>query len=277
MTRRNNTRRTALTSSNNPQTERTAKRIARQQKHLEKDLLTASPYLQPSGYAAKGRSITLNNLKKLEPLTDTQADFFDAYENNDADAFVLYGSSGTGKSMLALYHALQDVLDPESVYKKLIIFRSCVASREIGHLPGLEEKFAPYILPYISICADLFGRQDAYEKLVDMGKIEFLSSSFVRGNSYHDCIMFFDEAQNTTFGEANTIITRKGNNCKLIIGGDTKQDDLVQKKNDVSGFKQVLEVIRNMESFSTFKFTSDDIVRSPFVKEWIINCERLGL
>ena len=277
MSRNRTQRKPSLTSSIPPQLDRQARRINRQQKHIDRELVNQMGQNSPAILTgAKGRSISLKDLKRLNPLTDMQQNFFEAYDDG-GEAFVLYGSSGTGKSMLALYHALQDVLQPESIYKKIIIIRYCVASREIGHLPGLEEKFAPYILPYISICADLLGRSDAYEKLVDMGKIEFLSSSFIRGNSYHDCIMFFDEAQNTTFGEANTIITRKGNNCKIIIGGDIKQDDLVQKKSDVSGFKSILDVISTMSSFEMFRFTSDDICRSPFVKEWIISCEKLGL
>lgn len=278
MTRRNNTRRAALTSSNNPQTERVAKRIARQQKHLEKDLLTASPYLQPSGFGAKGRSIKFGDIKQLEPLTDTQSDFFEAYENEDADAYVLYGSAGTGKTFTALYFALQDILMQESVYKKIILVRSSVQSRDQGFLPGdADMKMEPFEAPYHGICSDLLGRKDAYEKLKDMGLLEFHSSSFLRGATFDNAIVIVDECQNFTFSELSTIATRIGNNTKLIICGDGAQNDLITDKNDVSGFRDFLAVSKSMSEFRHFKFTTDDIVRSGFVKAFIIACERLGL
>jgi phosphate starvation-inducible protein PhoH len=271
-------RKTALTSSTNPQLERQARRITRQQKQLDRELINQMGQNSPAKLVgAAGRVIALKNLKRLAPLTDMQGQFFDAYDDG-GDAFVLYGSAGTGKSFLALYHALRDVLDTESVYDKIIIIRSCVQSRQMGFTPGSEEdKSAPYELPYHAICSDLLGRADAYQKLKDCGKIEFMSTSFLRGATFNNAIIIFDEAQNTTFAESSTVISRMGKESKIIIAGDIKQDDLVHNKNDVSGFRCVLDVTGNMPEFDLFKFTSDDICRSSFVKSWIINCERLGL
>lgn len=277
MTRRNNGK-AALTSSGNQQTERVAKRIARQQKYLEKDLLVSNPYLQPTGSASKSRAIKFNDIKQLDPLTDTQADFFDSYENNSATAYVLYGSAGTGKSYAALYFALQDVLMQESGFKKIVLIRSSVQSRDQGHLPGtIDEKMAPFEQPYHGICADLLGRKDAYEKLKDTGALEFCSSSFLRGETFNDSIVIVDEIQNFGFGEISTIITRIGKNSKLIICGDGAQNDLTANKNDVSGFREFLAVSKNMPEFRHFRFTTDDIIRSAFVKSWLVQCERLGV
>ena len=279
MTRRSNIRAAALTSGNQ-QTERQAKRIARQQKHLEKDLLSTGPYIQSTGPgpAARARTIKFTDIKQLEPLTDTQSDFFDSYENNDADAYVLYGSAGTGKSFMAFYFALQDVLMQESVYKKIILIRSSVQSREQGHLPGsIEEKMEPFEQPYHSICAELLGRKDAYEKLKDTGAIEFHSSSFLRGSTFNNCIIIVDECQNFGFSELSTIVTRFGKSSKLIVCGDGAQNDLTTNKNDTSGFRDFLAVSKNMPEFRHFKFTTDDIVRSAFVKSWLIQCERMGI
>lgn len=277
MTRRNNGK-AALTSSGNQQTERVAKRIARQQKYLEKDLLVSNPYLQPTGSASKSRAIKFNDIKQLDPLTDTQADFFESYESNSATAYVLYGSAGTGKSYSALYFALQDVLMQESVFKKIVLIRSSVQSRDQGHLPGtIDEKMAPFAQPYHGICADLLGRKDAYEKLKDTGALEFCSSSFLRGETFNDSIVIVDEIQNFGFGEISTIITRIGKNSKLIICGDGAQNDLTANKNDVSGFREFLAVSKNMPEFRHFRFTTDDIIRSAFVKSWLVQCERLGV
>lgn len=256
-----------------PIQERQSKRINRQQRRLEKDIgVSASPI-----QATRSRTIKLENIKVLEPLTDTQRDFFDSYADDDATAYVLYGSAGTGKTFLALYHALLDVFTPESPYDRVIIVRSIVQSRDIGFLPGLEEKLEPYESPYHGICADLIGKKDAYEKLKDMGKIEFISSSFCRGITMDNAIVVVEEAQNYNFSELSTILTRLGKNSKLIVTGDGAQNDLTKNKNDVSGFRDFIAVSSRMAEFRSFRFTSDDIVRSGFVKSWIITCEKLGL
>lgn len=272
-------RKAALTTSTNPQVERQARRINRQQKQLDREMMT--DMYQKSNVSLIGtkgnRAIKASDLMNLSPMTDTQEDFFDAYADGE-DSFVLYGSAGTGKSFIALYHALLDILKPESQYKKIILIRSSVQSRDQGHLPGTaEEKMEEFETPYNDICAELLGRPDAYEKLKDMGKIVFRSTSFLRGVTWHDSIIVADEIQNENFGVINTIMTRRGSNSKLIVMGDGLQDDLNKSKHDVSGFSEFLSVSKNMEEFRNFKFTSDDIVRSGFCKAWIMQCEKLGL
>jgi predicted ribonuclease YlaK len=269
-------RKPALTSSN-PQLDRQARRINRQQKQLDRQMLIDMGQESPRLTGATGRAIKLSNLKKLSTLTDTQHDFFDAWEDGE-EAMLLYGSAGTGKTFICVYHALQEILQPESQYKKILIIRSSVSSRDIGHLPGTaEEKLEQFELPYHSIFADLLGRSDAYEKLKDIGKVEFLSSSFLRGSTFNDTIIIVDEVQSMNWHEISTILTRVGKNTKLIICGDGKQDDLQYKKNDTSGFKDFLTVTKNMSEFRHFRFTTDDIVRSAFVKSFLIQCEKLGL
>lgn len=273
------TRKTAaLTSSTTPTLERQAKRISRQQKQLAKEIsATLESELPVKLVGAKGRAIKLSDLNVLEPLTDTQADFFESYQDGGI-AFMLYGSAGTGKSFIGLYHALCDVLDPDSVYEKVVIVRSVVQSRAMGFLPGtMDEKMEPFELPYHDICADLLNRKDAYAKLKDMGKIEFLSTSFLRGSTFNNCIVLFDEAQNETFHGFSTVLTRLGTDSKIIICGDGLQNDLLHSKTDISGFRDAVAVTKTMADFRSFKFTTDDIVRSGFVKSWLIACEKLGL
>jgi phosphate starvation-inducible protein PhoH len=268
-------RKTSLTHTDNSHFERQARRLSKQQKQLDKDINAATEIKLSA--ASRGRVIKYSDMMKLDPMTDTQEDFFNAYENG-GEAFVLYGSAGTGKSFLALAHAIQDVLQPDSPYKKVIIVRSSVQSRDQGHLPGtVEEKMEQFELPYHAICAELFGRKDAYEKLKDSGKVEFISSSFMRGMTFNDAIIVFDEVQNETFATIGTLITRTGKNSKLILIGDGVQNDLVHSKHDVSGFSDFINVTMTMHEFDHFKFTSVDIVRSGLCKSWIIACEKLGL
>jgi phosphate starvation-inducible PhoH-like protein len=261
-----------------PEIERTAKRLGRQQKRLEREAGLVN-VLAATDTVSRQRVVRLQDIKNIEPLTDTQADFFDSWETDAATGYVLYGTAGSGKTFLAAYHALLAVLDPEETnYHKLVIIRSSVQSRDQGHLPGdINEKMAAFEAPYASILADLTGKKDAYEKLKDMGKIEFLSTSFLRGDTFNNSIVIFDEMQNASWTELFTVATRIGKNTKIIFCGDGRQDDLHFKKNDTSGFRDFIEVSRQMPSFRNFKFTEDDIVRSAFVKEFIVTCNKLGL
>jgi phosphate starvation-inducible protein PhoH and related proteins len=126
---------------------------------------------------------------------------------------------------------------------------------------------------------DLFERGDAYQMLKQKGMIRFMSTSFIRGLTFNNAIIVVDEVQNLTYGEIRTILTRVGTNSRIILCGDTKQDDLKYSKNrsDVSGLDQVSRVIDNMkgDSFDKVVFTIDDIVRSDFVKHFIIAEETL--
>lgn len=278
MTRRKmNSRSSSVVSdieSLDPQLQRDAKRIQRQQKQLEKKtgIATITPI------SARQRMIKLEDIVVIDPLTDTQRDVFDAFENPDNMAFVLYGSAGTGKTFLAVYQALLDVLDPKTPYAKIIIVRSAVASRDTGFLPGTQdEKMAVYEQPYYSIFSDLTGKKDAYEKLKECGKIEFMSTSYLRGSTFNNAIVVFDEVQSENWHGISTVMTRIGKDCRVILCGDYAQSDLIKTKNDTSGFRELMQVASKMNSFSTFKFTPDDIVRSGFVKQWLITCEKLGL
>jgi phosphate starvation-inducible protein PhoH len=148
----------------------------------------------------------------------------------------------------------------------------------LGFLKGsASEKMEEFEAPYINIFSEMTGKKDAYQTLKEMGKVEFMSSSFIRGVTFDDAIVVVDEFQNFSWQELYSAATRIGRNSKIIFCGDGKQDDLHFKKNDVSGFKEFMEVTRQMNEFRSFRFTTDDIVRSSFVKSWIIACERLGL
>jgi phosphate starvation-inducible PhoH-like protein len=214
--------------------------------------------------------IRLDHLKTFDPLTENQKIFFDAYKRGDY--FVaLHGVAGTGKTFCAVYKALEEVLDKSNPFSKIILVRSAVQSREIGHLPGdVTEKMEIYQQPYRQICETLFGRKDAYQRLEEQGYIEFISTSFIRGMSFDDAIIIVDEMQNLTFEEIDTVMTRVGYRSKIIWCGDYRQTDLNKKKNDMSGILKFFDIAMHMGSFTRIEFTADDIVRSSLVKDYIL-------
>ena len=214
--------------------------------------------------------LRLDDMKTFQPLTENQKIFFDAYKRQDY-FIALHGVAGTGKTFSALYKAIEEVLDKSNTFEKIIVVRSAVQSREIGHLPGsVDEKMEIYQQPYRQICETLFGRKDAWDRLEEQGHIEFISTSFIRGMSFDDAIIIVDEMQNMTFEEIDTVMTRVGHRSKIIWCGDYRQTDLNKKKNDVSGLLKFFDIAYHMDAFTRIEFTPDDIVRSSLVKDYIL-------
>lgn len=216
-------------------------------------------------------------IKGVQPLTDNQEDAFHA--NGSGQNLLLYGVAGTGKTYLASYFALTDLSLGQC--KRIIIVRSAVTTRDQGFLPGtLAEKMALYEAPYREVFAELCGgRRDVYDLLKKRDYLEFMSTSFIRGITFDDSLIIVDEVQNLTDHEISSVLTRVGKNSRVILCGDYRQNDLQMtgKKNQVSGMENLLKVARYMSSFSLVEFTIDDIVRSGFVKEYLIARLNLNL
>jgi len=216
-----------------------------------------------------------HDIASIQPKTPNQQIMFEQYDLEKH--IIATGSPGVGKSFLGLYLALCDIVNPDFPQDHIKIVRSAVASREIGHLPGTaEEKLAEYESPYVDILAELCGSPKTYENMKAAKVIEFVSTSFIRGATWDNTIVFVDEAQNMTWHELNSVITRLGVNSRLIIAGDTNQCDL-NKRKEQTGFDQVIRVASNIRDFAIITFKPEDCVRSEFVRNWLHACERLDL
>lgn len=216
------------------------------------------------------------NLKHFNPLTENQKLAFDSF--NEDKNLMLHGIAGTGKSFMALYLSLKQILsDPECEYKKVVIVRSVVPTRDMGFLPGSDkEKTKVYEAPYYAICTELFGRGDSYEYMKKRNIIEFISTSFIRGITLNDCIVIVDEMQNATLHELDSVITRIGHNCKVVFCGDFRQSDFT-RDHERSGLTDFMRVVKNMKSFDLIEFEAKDIVRSALVKEYIILKDKMRI
>lgn len=212
-------------------------------------------------------------LKEINPLTENQKRAFESYWNGRE--LILSGFPGTGKTFLAMYLALSDLFYSDNDYERIIICRSLVKSREIGHLPGsVDEKAQPFEAPYISICNELFNRGDAYSILSKKDIIQFENTSFLRGLSFNNALIIIDEAQNFNFHEIDTVCGRIGKNCRIIFSGDINQSDLVNTK-EASGFSKFLKIANMMNRFDIVEFEVTDIVRSQFVYDYIVAKHRI--
>lgn len=244
----------------------TNKRLTRKQKRV----------LNQQNGKQEENSLRLNfKLKNVEPLTDNQKLTFEKY--NEGKNLLLHGIAGTGKSFLSIYLSLRTILSEQSRYKKLIIVRSVVPTRDMGFLPGNnKEKSKVYEAPYQAIFSELFERGDAYDYLKNKNIVDFISTSFIRGITINDSIIVVDEIANMTLHELDSVITRVGKNCKVIFCGDFRQSDFT-KEHERNGLTDFMRIVERMKSFSFIDFTENDIVRSSMVKEYIIMKDRLKI
>ena len=227
------------------------------------------------------KPINTDMLRDIEPLTDNQKILFDAYAENKN--LVAYGCAGTGKTFITLYNAIKDVLSPTTPYEKIYIVRSLVATREIGFLPGdHEDKSTLYQIPYKHMVKYMFEMSsDAdfemlYGNLKTQGTIDFWSTSFIRGTTFDNAIIIVDEYQNLNFHELDSIMTRVGQDSKIMFCGDATQSDLT-KTNERNGIMDFMRVLRLMPSLDIIEFGVEDIVRSGLVKEYILSKMELNL
>lgn len=252
--------------------------MTRRKKQEEKQILFNG---EISKITQRKKPINLDFLVDLQPITKKQESLFESYSNGKN--VVAHGSAGTGKSLIILYNALRDVLNLETPYEKIYLFRSMVAVRPVGYLPGsLEDKISVFEMPYRSMVKHMFKMRSSidydmlYDNLKAQKTIEFCSNSFIRGSTLDNCIIIIDEFSNMNFHELDSMITRVGENCKIMFSGDASQSDLI-KSNERQGIIDFMRIIGSMSSFDIIEFGIEDICRSSLVKEYLTVKHQLKL
>lgn len=209
-------------------------------------------------------------LSNVQPMTENQSRAYQAWD--EGKSLLLHGCAGTGKTFIGMHMALQSVLNGE--YKKLVIVRSAVPTRDIGFLPGsVEEKLKVYEQPYSAITKSLFRRGDAYDILKNKFMVDFIPTSFIRGTTIDNAIVLVDEINNLTFHELDSVITRLGSHTKMILCGDMYQSDL-KFRDEQEGLGRFMSIVDKMDMFQSFEFDFEDIVRSGLVKQYLIAKDR---
>jgi phosphate starvation-inducible PhoH-like protein/PhoH-like ATPase len=230
---------------------------------------------------SKKQDITFNQLTNIKPVTDSQKDVFNTWKEGKNQ--FLFGCAGTGKTFISIYLALQDVLKNDTPFDKVVVVRSLIPTREIGFLPGDEEdKAALYQVPYSNMMQFMFEQPNEqafsmlYDRLKAQGSFYFLSTSFLRGLTFDNSIIIVDECQNLNFHELDTIITRVGQDSKIVFCGDFGQTDLT-RTNEKNGLMNFLQILQEMKEFNCVEFDIGDIVRSGFVRNYLIQKTKLGM
>lgn len=198
------------------------------------------------------------NLFSINFKTEAQRDAFDAIK--ESDVTFLIGAAGSGKSHVAMGYSIGEVLDARRT--KIVLTRPIVeAGERLGFLPGdFDEKVAPYMLPLFDCLTKIAGdpKSDRRRKVEEA--IEVAPLAYMRGRTFDDAVIIFDEAQNATYGQIKLLLTRIGKNSKVIVTGDPDQTDLPD-----SGLDEAVDRLQDVQGISVVEFDASDVVRHPVV------------
>ena len=229
----------------------------------------------------KQQLISHDQLVEMKGVTKNQTEVFKQYA--EGKNLFLYGPAGTGKTFVILYNAIKEVLDPKINYKCIYIVRSLMPTRNLAFMPGDEQdKSSLYQVPYDNMLRFMFKLSAPeqfdmlYGELKKQGNVEFLSTSFLRGITLDNAIILVDECQNLNFHELDTIMTRVGQESKIMFSGDFDQTDL-REDEEKAGLGQFIKIINEMKEFYSCEFDIGDIVRSGLVRSYIIQKYNTGL
>jgi phosphate starvation-inducible PhoH-like protein len=180
----------------------------------------------------------------------------------EKEIVIANGLAGTGKTFLSCAEALK-LLKADPKYKKIVIVKSVTTHEEIGFLKGtMEDKMAPFMYSFMSNFNKIIGKA-LTDQLTEMGMIEVLPIAYIRGMSIDNSIIIVDEAQNISLDNIRTILTRIGENSKLIFIGDSRQND--QKNKNDSGLSFLVDHFKHIQEIGICEFDKNDVVRNPLI------------
>jgi phosphate starvation-inducible PhoH-like protein len=211
-----------------------------------------------------------SSVKQIVPRNEAQEKYLQTIDDNIVTFGI--GPAGTGKTYLAMFQALTYHWDKKSTdIKRIILTRPIVeAGERLGFLPGLlEDKMDPYMRPLYDSLYDMVGIQDGKSKVTN-GSIEIAPIAFMRGRTFTDAFIILDEAQNCTYEQLKMVLTRLGENTKLVISGDISQSDL----NGKSGLGRMIDAVEGTNNVGVTKFGSQDVVRSDIVRDILTSIEK---
>ncbi len=219
-----------------------------------------------------GRQVLATSLngRLLRPRTLRQKAYVEAIERHDLTLAI--GPAGTGKTFLATIQAVRML--QERKVERLILTRPAVeAGERLGFLPGdLQQKVDPYLRPLYDALHSLMGSERT-SQLLEKGVIEVAPLAFMRGRTLADAFVILDEAQNTTCAQMRMVLTRLGENARMVVTGDTTQIDL--PPGQLSGLVEAARVLQGVEGVAICQFSDGDVVRHPLVQRLVQAYARL--
>ena len=197
----------------------------------------------------------------IETKSIGQRNYLMSIRNNKLT--VCDGPAGCGKTLLAAASAANFLFESSHLYDHIVIVRPAVTAcnEKLGFLPGsLEKKMEPFTMPVLYSLSKVVGRE-TFQHFMRSDVIRVIPLAYMRGLTLDNCVVIFDEAQNSTPDQMKMFLTRLGENCKVIIEGDEDQSDI----SGVNGLVDAIERLDKMEDVGIIEMDRSDVVRSNFV------------
>lgn len=205
------------------------------------------------------------NRVNILPKNLAQEDYIALLDDLSIDIIFAAGPAGTGKTMIAVLSAIRALKSGQC--EKIVVTRPAVSvDEQHGFLPGtLVEKMAPWVRPVLDIFEEYYSPKEI-ETMIEENIIEIAPLAYMRGRTFKNAIIIFDEAQNCTPSQMEMVLTRIGNNSRMFITGDLQQHDRGFEKNGMMDFLHLLEN-SNSDRIGAVKFTRGDVERHPVVSD----------